>query len=81
MIHGDKDAYIGPEIARRLFAEAGEPKESWIVPGAKHNRCREVEPEAYRRADHRRSSAACAPRRPPAAQDALVPTRSGHPRK
>ncbi|HEX8200239.1 MAG TPA: alpha/beta fold hydrolase, partial [Isosphaeraceae bacterium] len=48
MIHGEKDAYIGPEIARALFACAREPKELWIVPGAKHNRCREVEPVAYR---------------------------------
>ena len=47
MIHGEKDAYIGPAIARTLFAEASEPKELWIVPKAKHNRCREVEPEAY----------------------------------
>lgn len=47
MIHGGKDAYIGPEIARLLFAEAREPKELWIVPGAKHNRCREVQPENY----------------------------------
>jgi pimeloyl-ACP methyl ester carboxylesterase len=48
MIHGEKDAYIGPEIARRLFAEAGQPKDFWLVPGAKHNRCREVDPEGYR---------------------------------
>jgi fermentation-respiration switch protein FrsA (DUF1100 family) len=47
MIHGAKDAYIGPEIARMLFAEAREPKELWIVAGAKHNRCRQVQPEAY----------------------------------
>jgi len=47
MIHGAKDAYIGPAIARALFDEADEPKELWIVPGAKHNRCREMEPEAY----------------------------------
>jgi fermentation-respiration switch protein FrsA (DUF1100 family) len=47
MIHGEKDAYIGPEIARRLFAEASEPKELWVVPQAKHNRCREMAPEAY----------------------------------
>jgi pimeloyl-ACP methyl ester carboxylesterase len=47
MIHGAKDAYIGPEIAERLWAEAGEPKELWIVPGAKHNRCREVDPVNY----------------------------------
>jgi hypothetical protein len=47
MIHGAKDAYIGPEIARQLFGRAGEPKELWVVPGAKHNRCREVEADAY----------------------------------
>lgn len=47
MIHGGKDAYIGPEIARLLFAHAREPKELWIVPGAKHNRCRELQPENY----------------------------------
>ncbi len=47
MIHGEKDAYIGTKIVRALFAEAAEPKELWIVPKAKHNRCRELEPEAY----------------------------------
>ena len=47
MIHGAKDAYIGPEIARTLFNEAAEPKELWIVPEAKHNRCREMSPDAY----------------------------------
>jgi len=46
-VHGEKDAYIGPAIARDLFAKADEPKELWIVPKAKHNRCREVAPEAY----------------------------------
>lgn len=49
MIHGAKDAYIGPEIAERLWAEAGDPKELWIVPGAKHNRCREVDAVGYAR--------------------------------
>jgi pimeloyl-ACP methyl ester carboxylesterase len=48
LIHGEKDAYIGPQIALGLFAHAGEPKESWIVPRAKHNRCREKDPAAYR---------------------------------
>lgn len=47
MIHGAKDNYIGPEIARALFELAGEPKESWFVPEARHNRCREAEPEVY----------------------------------
>ncbi|WP_165222618.1 alpha/beta hydrolase [Aquisphaera insulae] len=46
-IHGEKDAYIGPDIARELYDRAGQPKELWIVPGAKHNRCREADPEAY----------------------------------
>jgi pimeloyl-ACP methyl ester carboxylesterase len=47
-IHGEKDAYIGAEIIQDLFNRADEPKELWIVPGAKHNRCREVSPEHYR---------------------------------
>jgi pimeloyl-ACP methyl ester carboxylesterase len=47
MIHGQKDAYIGPEIAEGLFDVADEPKELWIVPKAKHNRCREIEGAAY----------------------------------
>ncbi len=51
MIHGEKDAYIPPKIASRLFAQARpEGKEFWIVPKAKHNRCREIDPAAYR--DH-----------------------------
>lgn len=50
MIHGGRDTYIGPEIARALFAKGNGPKELWMVPGAKHNRCRECDPEAY--ADH-----------------------------
>ena len=47
MIHGEKDAYIGTGIAKALFERAGDPKELWIVPKAKHNRCREMQPEAY----------------------------------
>ena len=43
MIHGEKDAYIGPgDRPGPVRLRAGEPKEFWIVPeGAKHNRCRE----------------------------------------
>lgn len=47
MIHGERDTYIGPEIARALFECGRSPKEFWLVPEAKHNRCREREPEAY----------------------------------
>ena len=46
-IHGQKDAYIGLGIAEKFFKRAGEPKELWIVPLAKHNRCREKAPELY----------------------------------
>ncbi|MDR3618149.1 MAG: alpha/beta fold hydrolase [Paludisphaera borealis] len=48
-IHGERDAYIGTDIAQALFACAREPKEQWLVADAKHNRCRELEPEAYAR--------------------------------
>ena len=47
MIHGQRDTYIGPEIARALFDHGKNPKELWLVPDAKHNRCREADPEAY----------------------------------
>ncbi len=47
-IHGARDAYIGPEIARDLVSRASGPTELWIVPDAKHNRCRELAPELYR---------------------------------
>ena len=49
MIHGERDAYIGPEIARELFAREMVPR-SFGCRGAKHNRCRDCDPEAY--ADH-----------------------------
>ena len=63
MIHGGKDAYIGPAIAERLFMLARPPKEKWIVAGAKHNRCREKQPAAY--VDRvRRFLGQYAPRRP-----------------
>jgi hypothetical protein len=47
LIHGQRDSYIAPKIAEDLFAKAREPKEIWLVPDAKHNRCIEREPEAY----------------------------------
>ncbi len=48
MIHGERDVYIGRDIAQKLFERAEEPKSIWFVPGAKHNRCRESSPEQYR---------------------------------
>jgi uncharacterized protein len=47
MIHGQRDTYISPEVVRELFERGDGPKELWLVPDAKHNRCREREPEAY----------------------------------
>lgn len=47
-IHGARDVYIGPEIARELVRRASGPCEFWLVPDAKHNRCRELAPEQYR---------------------------------
>jgi pimeloyl-ACP methyl ester carboxylesterase len=37
MIHGGGDAYITPRMARALCERAREPKEFWLVEGAKHN--------------------------------------------
>ena len=72
MIHGEKDNYIGPDIARALFALARDPKELWVVPKAKHNRCREVDPAGYRErvaSFFRRF----APRRSPASPPSAAP--------
>jgi fermentation-respiration switch protein FrsA (DUF1100 family) len=49
MIHGKSDSYIAPQVAKQFFDRASEPKQLWLVPKAKHNRCRDVAPEAYRR--------------------------------
>jgi hypothetical protein len=46
-IHGQRDTYISPEVVEELFDRGNGPKELWLVPDAKHNRCREREPEAY----------------------------------
>jgi pimeloyl-ACP methyl ester carboxylesterase len=37
MIHGGGDTYIKPEMARTLYRLARQPKELWVVEGAKHN--------------------------------------------
>lgn len=52
MIHGEKDTYIKPPIAEQLFAHAKEPKEFWLVEGARHNQALHVAGEAYRQKLH-----------------------------
>jgi len=48
LIHGEEDPYVSVEDVRRLYEEAGEPKELWIAPGAGHRRVDEVYPDEYR---------------------------------
>jgi uncharacterized protein len=73
MIHGEADTYISPQIAVRLFDKGGEPKELWLVEGAKHNRCLDRDREAYAERIHDFLER-FAPRRPiPAAQEAAIP--------
>lgn len=49
MIHGGSDTYIKPKMARALFERAGQPKEFWVVKGAKHNQALQVANGEYRR--------------------------------
>jgi pimeloyl-ACP methyl ester carboxylesterase len=49
MIHGEKDTYIKPAIARELFDRAAEPKEFWLVDDARHNQALHVAGAHYRR--------------------------------
>ena len=72
MIHGERDTYISPEIARGLFDRGKDPKELWLVPDAKHNRCRETRPGRLRRASSSSFLERFAPRRPLARADAEV---------
>jgi pimeloyl-ACP methyl ester carboxylesterase len=48
MIHGEEDTYIKPDMARALFDQAGEPKELWLVGGARHNQALQAAGAEYR---------------------------------
>jgi fermentation-respiration switch protein FrsA (DUF1100 family) len=48
IIHGRSDNLVPAVNATKLFKAAGEPKELWIIPGAKHNQCAEIGGEEYR---------------------------------
>ncbi len=47
LIHGERDSYISPDIARTLYECGENPRELWLVPDAKHNGCRESDPVRY----------------------------------
>ncbi len=49
MIHGAADTYIKPDMARALFKRAGQPKDFWLVDGAKHNQALHLAGDKYRR--------------------------------
>lgn len=42
LIHGRYDNLVPAAQAKLLYKQAGEPKEIWLVPGAKHNQCAEI---------------------------------------
>jgi hypothetical protein len=71
LIHGARDAYISPDIARSLYEYGSNPRELWLVPDAKHNGCRESDPVRYaaRILDFLERFA---PRRPVAVETAVV---------
>lgn len=48
MIQGGADTYIKPEMARALYRCARQPKEFWLVEGAKHNEALQVAGDDYR---------------------------------
>lgn len=49
LIHGGDDTYIRPEMAKSLFDRARQPKEIWLVEGAKHNQALKVANGEYER--------------------------------
>jgi len=49
MIHGGADTYIKPEMAKALFNLAAEPREFWLVEGAKHNQALNLANGDYKR--------------------------------
>jgi hypothetical protein len=49
MIHGGADTYINPDMAQTLYERAGQPKELWLVDGAKHNQALQVAGDEYHR--------------------------------
>lgn len=48
MIRGEKDNYVNEAVTKRFLSFAREPKELWVVPRAKHNRCLDKDEKAYR---------------------------------
>jgi pimeloyl-ACP methyl ester carboxylesterase len=72
MIHGGRDSYIRPEMARQFYECAREPREFWVVEGARHNACLETAGDEYRHKvrDFFRAHLSPGPARPPRGAEA-----------
>ncbi|MBY0526299.1 MAG: prolyl oligopeptidase family serine peptidase [Gemmataceae bacterium] len=49
MIHGGGDTYIKPDMAKMVFESARDPKQFWLVDGAKHNQALHLVHDEYQR--------------------------------
>ncbi|MCH7989464.1 MAG: alpha/beta hydrolase [Planctomycetes bacterium] len=50
MIAGERDSYVVPSVPERFCRRvSGNADSLWVVPNAKHNGARKVEPEEYDR--------------------------------
>jgi uncharacterized protein len=47
ILHGTADDRIDYRYSEQLFAQAHEPKELWLIPGARHNNMAEIGGEEY----------------------------------
>jgi pimeloyl-ACP methyl ester carboxylesterase len=48
MVHGERDSYVTPDVAREFFSNAPPHAELWSVPDARHNECLRVAGDEYR---------------------------------
>jgi fermentation-respiration switch protein FrsA (DUF1100 family) len=49
ILHGTADDLISSRYSEQVYAEANEPKELWLIAGAKHNNMAEVGGQEYER--------------------------------
>ncbi|MEO1996533.1 MAG: alpha/beta fold hydrolase [Planctomycetaceae bacterium] len=49
LVSGSRDSYVPVAVAQQLQKRIGDHCQLWVVPGAKHNRARAIDSEAYDR--------------------------------
>lgn len=47
IVHGERDGFVPPHLARQLCDYVAGPAELWVVEGARHNGAMDVAPEQY----------------------------------